>query len=237
MSDNDFLLFIDTNPVPQSLSAYFEELNITMAQRDTLDALEELHSTPLAILVDWSLLASQINQLRTFTQKYPIPFIIIHNSFDETICINVLEAGADDFIAKPLHARELHARIHAIARRIARGQKQEAYSSSKNALQFEEWKLLPSSRQLFHKNTEVPLSAGEYELLKAFVEQPQKALSRDFLLQITKNSETTPFDRRIDVQISRLRQKIEPNPKKPTFIKTIRNGGYLFTAEVMLSLD
>lgn len=235
MSDNDFLLFIDTTPIPESLSAYFEALNVSIVQKDTLDALEGLHSTPLAILVDWSLLTPPITELKTFSQKHPIPFIIIHKSFDENICINVLEAGADDFIAKPLFARELHARIHAIARRIARGQEQKTKASCKNALQFGEWKLLPSSRQLFHRDLEVPLSTGEYELLKAFVEQPQKALTRDFLLQITKHSELNPFDRRIDVQISRLRQKIEANPKNPVFIKTIRNGGYLFTAEVTLT--
>lgn len=70
-------------------------------------------------------------------------------------------------------------------------------------------------------------------MLLAFVRQPQRVLGREFLLQLTKNTDLTPFDRRIDVQISRLRQKIEPNAKKPALIKTIRNGGYLFTARVL----
>lgn len=87
---------------------------------------------------------------------------------------------------------------------------------------------------MFRDNTneELSLSAGEYDLLLTFVQQPQRVLDRELLLHITKNSDLNPFDRRIDVQISRLRQKIEVDAKNPTLIKTIRNGGYMFTAQV-----
>ena len=91
----------------------------------------------------------------------------------------------------------------------------------------------PASRQVFdEQNQELQLSVGEYDLLYTFVQQPQRVLDREFLLQVTKNSDLNPFDRRIDVQISRLRQKIEVDTKQPDLIKTIRNGGYMFTAPV-----
>ena len=120
----------------------------------------------------------------------------------------------------------------AITRRIIRVQQNTA--QGKDVLVFANWRLNPASRQVFDKNNqELQLSAGEYDLLFIFVQQPQRILDRDLLLQITKNTGHGPFDRRIDVQISRLRQKIEINAKKPTLIKTIRNGGYMFTSCVV----
>ena len=96
------------------------------------------------------------------------------------------------------------------------------------------WKLNVLSRQLIstEDDVEVSLSAGEYDLLLAFAQNPQRILSRDELLDITKNRNILPFDRSIDVQISRLRHKAEDDPKKPQLIKTVRGGGYLFTANV-----
>ena len=124
----------------------------------------------------------------------------------------------------------MHARLSAL-RRVNALQDTE---QEKEILLFANWRLYPASRQIFSKsNQELQLSAGEYDLLLAFVRQPQSVLGREFLLQITKNSDLNPFDRRIDVQISRLRQKIETDAKKPALIKTIRNGGYLFTARVL----
>ena len=140
--------------------------------------------------------------------------------------------GADDFVIKPLYPRELHARIGAISRRVTRAQQKN--SVGKEVLMFTNWRLYPASRQIFGENNqELQLSAGEYDLLFAFVHQPQRVLDREFLLQVTKNSDLNPFDRRIDVQISRLRQKIELDKKKPALIKTIRNGGYIFTPRVV----
>lgn len=109
----------------------------------------------------------------------------------------------------------------------------------KEILVFVNWRLYPASRRVFNNENdqELVLSAGEYDLLLTFVQQPQRVLDREHLLQITKNSDLNPFDRRIDVQISRLRQKIEIDAKKPVLIKTIRNGGYMFTAPVTITKE
>lgn len=167
---------------------------------------------------------------------YPLPLFILNEKEDDDACIFLLESGADDFLVKPVSPRELHARIGAINRRIMRTQQQAR--KSKEVFYFDTWRLVPSSRQVFNSDdTELFLSAGEYDLLFAFVQQPQQILDREFLLHMTKNSDLNPFDRRIDVQISRLRQKIEGAGKKPSLIKTIRNGGYLFTAPVEVVLE
>lgn len=165
-----------------------------------------------------------------------IPVIILTAMSDDTDRIIGLEVGADDYLAKPFNPRELVARIKAILRRTQHMPRtQQSHRPQQEYLLFEHWKLNTLSRRLFSSedDMEVSLSAGEYDLLLAFAENPQRVLSRDELLDITKNRAISPFDRSIDVQISRLRHKIEADPKNPQLIKTVRGGGYLFTAHVL----
>lgn len=232
MTHPSYLLFIDKDPISEDLKKYFAQFNIEIIQQNQLHPIPDMSEKPLAILIHWSILKKESEAIHQLYMNYPVPLLIINNSPDEEICIKVLESGADDFIVKPLYPRELHARISAINRRVLRA-KQQA-EQGKEVLVFSNWRLYPASRQVFNNtNEELLLSAGEYELLLTFVQKPQQVLDREFLLQITKSSDLNPFDRRIDVQISRLRQKIEADAKKPTLIKTIRNGGYMFTAQVM----
>lgn len=170
---------------------------------------------------------------RKIREKYRIPIIMLTAVSEETDRIVGLEMGADDYLTKPFSPRELLARIRAISRRLNHKAAIEKANDSGSAAVylFSNWKLQTSTRQLFSPNeVEIILSAGEYELLLAFLKHPNRVLSRDFLLDHTKNRELGPFDRSIDVLVSRLRQKIEENPKQPCIIKTIRSGGYLFQA-------
>lgn len=228
----DYILFIDEAPVTQELRDYFANFKLAVLEESSLDVLKSLISNPVAILIESTLIQGNLSRIQNIYQRYSVPLLIMHDFMDEDICIAVLEAGADDFIVKPLQARELHARISAIARRILRSETLK-FVPEKTVFKFADWYLYPSSRQIFAANhEELLLSSGEYDLLLAFVEKPQQILSREFLSQITKNMDITPFDRRIDVQISRLRQKIENDAKNPRIIKTIRNGGYMFTSPV-----
>ncbi len=220
------LVIIDPLFKDDALCDYFNKFDYELLILDKVSEIHDLALNPTAILLN----TPDLKLIKELVHYYFIPIIAINDHADENTCVSMLEAGVDDFLVKPLHPRELHARINAISRRVQRlssNLKQE-----KNIFVFGDWRLYPASRQLFNKNEELSLSAGEYDLLLAFIRQPQQILSRDFLLQASKHSNLLALERRIDVQISRLRQKIENKDKAPALIKTIRNGGYLFTANV-----
>ncbi len=232
MAQRSYLLFIDNDPVSEDLKKYFTQFNIEVVQQYQLHHKQNNPGKLVAILIHWSILKNEPQAIHQFYINYPVPILIINDTPNEEACIKVLEAGADDFIIKPLYPRELHARVSAINRRVLRAQQQP--ECEKEVLTFSNWRLYPASRQVFSDtNEELSLSAGEYDLLLTFVQQPQRVLDRELLLHVTKHSDLNPLDRRIDVQISRLRQKIEVDAKKPALIKTIRNGGYMFTAQVI----
>lgn len=232
MISDHYLLVIDELPVNEEFKDYFAKFNLAVVEQTQLYPINLDRGMPTAILINSTMLQNTPELISQFYKEYPVPIVIIHDKKDEDLCIALLDAGADDFVIKPLYPRELHARIGAISRRVARAQQKN--SAGKEVLMFTNWRLYPASRQIFGENNqELQLSAGEYDLLFTFVHQPQRVLDREFLLQVTKNSDLNPFDRRIDVQISRLRQKIELDKKKPALIKTIRNGGYIFTPRVV----
>jgi two-component system OmpR family response regulator len=161
-----------------------------------------------------------------------VPIVLLTAVSSETDRIVGLELGADDYLTKPFQPRELVARIRAILRRVhslppgLRPPRQAIF-------RFGGWSLDVTSRTLTSPaGALVALTDGELELLQAFVEHPQTVLSREQLLDLTRGRATVLFDRSIDVQVMRLRRKIEDAPDSPTIVKTIRNGGYLFTPAV-----
>jgi two-component system OmpR family response regulator len=140
-----------------------------------------------------------------------------------------LEMGADDYLAKPFNPRELLARIKAVLRRSQDTMPQE----TGDIVSFAGWAFDLQARTLTDANgVDCPLSGGEFELLQVFVTHPGRVLNRDQLLDMARGRDAQPFDRAIDVQVSRLRKKIEPDATQPTVIKTVRGGGYMFTAKV-----
>jgi two-component system OmpR family response regulator len=142
-----------------------------------------------------------------------------------------LEMGADDYLPKPFHLRELLARVKSVLRRVSARDSEKPKSRSK--AKFAGWNLDLATRELLSpKGDEVRLTTGEFDLLAAFVNNANQVLSRDRLLDLARNREAGPFDRTIDVQVGRLRRKLEEDPERPTIIKTVRGTGYIFTPQV-----
>lgn len=163
-----------------------------------------------------------------------LPIIMLTAVAEETDRIIGLELGADDYISKPFNPRELLARIRAVLRR-ADTREPIVVNQGENTtkLRFAGWQLDLATRQLFNPAGEpVELSTGEYDLLVAFAERPQRVLSRDRLLDLAKGRAAVAFDRSIDVQVGRLRRKIEVDATAPQLITTVRGGGYMFTPQV-----
>jgi two-component system OmpR family response regulator len=162
-----------------------------------------------------------------------LPIIMLTAMGDEVDRIIGLEMGADDYLPKVANPRELLARIRAVLRR-AGARDLDSPPDKDRVLEFGGWRLDVSQRQLFSPtNALVPLRAGEFDLLLALAERPQRVLTRDQLLDLSRGRTANSFDRSIDVQISRLRRKIEIDPKEPALIKTVRNGGYILAASVV----
>ena len=161
-----------------------------------------------------------------------LPVIMLTALDEETERIIGLEMGADDYLAKPFNPRELLARIRAVLRRAGGASVGDAPSAD-GLRKFAQWQLDMAKRELRSADGVLqPLTAGEYDLLAAFVEHPKRVLSREQLLDLTKGRSTVPFDRSVDVQLSRLRRKIEADPKSPELIKTVRGGGYILACDV-----
>ena len=165
-----------------------------------------------------------------------VPVIMLTAMGEETDRIVGLEMGADDYMAKPFNPRELLARIKAVLRRSSQDPFGAAGSIGGVYL-FVGW-ALDTGRRLLKSpiGDVVELSTGEFDLLLSFVEHPQRVLNRDQLLDFTHGRAADPFERSVDVQVSRLRHKIESDPREPDLIKTVRSGGYIFTASVELAL-
>jgi two-component system OmpR family response regulator len=168
---------------------------------------------------------------RDLRARSQIPVIMLTVMGEETDRILGLEMGADDYLPKPFNPRELIARMKAVLRR-SHGAVAPSRGTGK-VLGFAGWRLDRGLRRLESPGgLVVDLGTGEFDLLVAFAEHPQQVLTRDQLLDLTHGRAEAPFDRSIDMQVSRLRHKIEANPKEPELIKTVRGGGYVFTAVV-----
>ena len=169
---------------------------------------------------------------RELRVKSNLPIIMLTAMGEETDRIIGLEMGADDYLAKPFNPRELLARIKAVMRRT-QAETQPAAETLTRDLRFDRWLLDVNRRELVdEEGVGMSLSTAEFDLLKVFLERPQRVLSRDQLLDLARGREAVAFDRAIDTLVSRLRRKLERDPKNPELIKTIWGGGYLFAADV-----
>lgn len=169
---------------------------------------------------------------RELRARSSIPVVMLTAMGEETDRIVGLEMGADDYVAKPFSPRELLARIRAVLRR-AQSLPERRRADDDPVVHFAGWTFNIARRELEATDgTVVALSTGEFNLLRVFVRHPGRVLTRDQLLDLTQGREAAPFDRSIDTQVSRLRRKIEEDPKEPKLIKTVWGGGYVFTATV-----
>jgi two-component system OmpR family response regulator len=160
------------------------------------------------------------------------PVIIISGRGESVERVVGLELGADDYVTKPFDLRELLARIRSVLRRVQPVAAPAATPSS-HGLEFAGLRLEVSSRRLTrHDGNEIPLTRGEFDLLQVLAERAHQVLSRDQLMNALHGRDAGPFDRAIDVQIGRLRRKLETDPTHPTMIKSVRGSGYLFAASV-----
>ena len=166
-------------------------------------------------------------------QQYPTPVIMLTAMGELSDRVVGLEMGADDYLSKPFDARELLARVRAVLRRAGQGQPSVG-QVPRPLMKFAGWQLDLTRRELRSPDqVMIPLSAGEFDLLLVFVEHPQRILTRELLLDLARGAGHDAFDRSIDVQVSRLRRKLEFDSKGVEMIRTVRNVGYLFTPGVI----
>jgi two-component system, OmpR family, response regulator len=172
---------------------------------------------------------------RSLREESDVGIIILTGRGETVDRIIGLEMGADDYLPKPFHLRELLARVKSVLRRVS-SRTAERAPVLRSKARFAGWNLDLSSREL-HSPTgkEVRLTTGEFDLLAAFVNNANQVLTRDQLLDLARNREAGPFDRTIDVQVGRLRRKLEDDPQRPSIIKTVRGSGYIFTPAIETS--
>lgn len=173
---------------------------------------------------------------RQLREHWQCGLVIVTGRGDPVDKVVGLEVGADDYVTKPFDLRELVARVKAVLRRLApAGQPASAKASAEAAtlLRFAQWELDTAARRLLDSSRqEVALTTGEFDLLNTLATHPGRVLSRDFLLEHTRGRDGGPFDRTIDVQIGRLRRKIEADPDHPQIIKSVRGAGYILVPKV-----
>ncbi len=185
---------------------------------------------------------------RFLRERYDVGIVMVTASSDTVDRVVGLEVGADDYIGKPFDPRELLARVKSVLRRMQARPQDDAASSpapaaaagatpppSPGRRRFGRCEIELESRRLFDLadgGVEVPMTAMEYDLIRVFLANPNRVLSRDQLLMHTRNREWEPFDRSIDIRIGRLRRKVEPDPGgEPRCIRTVRNAGYMYVPD------
>lgn len=233
------LIVDDDEDILTLLTDFFERhaYSVSVA-RDGVEMFAALERRPADLVILDLMLQGEdgIALCKRLRQQARTPVIMLTAMTDQTDRIVGLEVGADDYVTKPFDQRELLARVRAVLRR-ASDPAQAPQSASRPCLHFGKWRLDVARRELLSDNdTLIFLTSGEFDLLLTFVEHPQRVLTRDQLLDargLPYATYDSPNDRTIDVQVSRLRRKLEDDPKSPAIIRTIRNGGYMFTLKVV----
>ncbi|WP_051328529.1 response regulator [Geminicoccus roseus] len=168
--------------------------------------------------------------MREIRRRSNVGIIMLSSLADVIDRVTALEMGADDYLCKPFHPREVLARIRAVLRRHQQSSASFGRIEREPVYRFDGWELHPGTRGLLDRNgKEIYLTTVEFDLLMAFAAHPGQVLNRDALMDLTKGRDWAAFDRSIDQQVARLRRKIEPNPKLPSLIKTVHGAGYIFS--------
>jgi two-component system, OmpR family, response regulator len=236
MSDKPKILVVDDEPVIRDmLDEYLSGQGYEVV---TADSGESMHTAiakqvPDLVLLDLRLPKEDgLSLARYLREHYSLGIIMVTGAGDVVDRIVGLEMGADDYIAKPFDPRELLARIKSVLRR-SQGQPVKSESPPEGGrIPVGRCRLdLESHRLLDSEDREIPITTMEFGLLKIFVTRPNRVLTRDQISNLSQNREWDPFDRSIDIRITRLRRKIEVDPARPRVIKTVRGAGYMFVPD------
>jgi DNA-binding response OmpR family regulator len=227
----------DEVDITQLLANYLKGHGFRVTQLHTGTALMALmtRDPPAAVLLDLGLGSEDgLAIARRLREHHRCGLVIVTGRGDAIDKVVGLEIGADDYVTKPFDLRELVARIKAVLRRLEPAEPPATANPppapARERFRFHGFELDTAARRLLDRQQrEVSLTSGEFDLLCAFVRHPGRVLSRDFLLEHTRGREAAPFDRTIDVQVGRLRKKLEPDPESPEIIKSVRGAGYVLT--------
>ncbi len=231
------LIVDDARDIREPLLRYLQKNGfraIAAGDAATARKLLKAHAFDLIILDIMMPGEDGLSLLRSVREQSDTPVIFLSARGEDVDRIVGLELGADDYIVKPFNPRELLARIAAVLRRL-NALPPNSRPPQSERIRFDQWTLDTAQRELIGADgVAIALSQGEFRLLMALLERPKVALTRDQLLDLTRGREAEVFDRSIDNAISRLRRKIERDPKNPRLIKTVWGGGYLLAADPVL---
>ncbi len=231
--ENKKLLVVDDDPVLRELlQVYLSSQGFAVdAVGDGIAMEQYLQKNSVNLVVLDLMLPGEdgLALVRKLRARGNLPIIMLSARGEDVDRIIGLEVGADDYLSKPVNPRELLARIHAVLRRHEESQPQANNHEASNMHRFGGFHLNINTRTLAKERQEIALTAGEFNLLRIFVEHPNRVLSRDQLMDLLKGYERSPFDRSIDVRVTRLRRKIEVDPSAPEYLRTVWGEGYLFT--------
>ncbi|MCY3837566.1 MAG: response regulator [Gammaproteobacteria bacterium] len=234
MSDGAKLLVVDDDPeLRELITAYLSKQGYEIVAVGDGRAMDHAFAAGGVDLVILDLMLPGEDGLdiaKRLKQTTDVPIIIVSAQGEEIDRIVGLEVGADDYIGKPFNPRELLARVRAVLRRV-RGS--GTVGPLARVVEFGDFRLDLNAHLLTRDGTTVPLTSGEFDLLGILVRHPNQVLDRDRILDLLTGAERSPFDRSIDVRITRLRSKIEPDPSSPVFIRTIWGKGYMFCPDVL----
>jgi two-component system OmpR family response regulator len=234
MNTPHILIVEDDRDIGQLVAKYLKanEMRVSLAENGrAMDRI--LADTRISLLVLDRMLPGEdgLSICRRLRAASDIPIIILTAQADEIERIVGLEMGADDYLGKPFNPRELLARIRAVLRR--RDDARAGPAGGKRTYRFAGWMLDGAMRRLFDPTgARVELTGAEFEVLLVFCERPGRTLSRDQIIELTQGREAAPSERSVDILISRLRRKLERDPRDPELLQTIRSSGYLFSPEV-----
>lgn len=236
MDTQDHVLVVDDDSEIRNLLREYLQKNgyrVSLAAdgKEMWRALE--HATPDLVVLDLMLPGDDgLTLCRKLRARSSLPVIMLTARGEETDRIVGLEMGADDYLAKPFGPRELLARIKSVLRRT-RALPVNLQPDEARRIRFGGWVLDVAARHLVSpQGPVVPLSGTEYKLLRTFLSHPNRTLNRDQLIDLMLSRDAAPFDRSIDVQVSRLRHRLADDPKEPSIIKTVRGAGYVLSAPV-----